>query len=137
MPWRNLPLRDTQEVIPSFIAFPKKDFLVLSNPIDPQYHEKTTFTCPYGTCLQRMLLPLRSILEIRDKKGAENVAADHLSRLENPHKNELEKQNITESFPLESLGRFEAVKKINVNDNVIDENENVVENVVLKNVNVD
>ncbi|GJV16659.1 reverse transcriptase domain-containing protein [Tanacetum coccineum] len=74
-------------------------------------------------------------LEIRDKKGAENVAADHLSRLENPHKNELE-SNITESFPLESLGRFEEVKEINVNDNVFNENENVVENVVLENVNV-
>ncbi|GJR61659.1 reverse transcriptase domain-containing protein [Tanacetum coccineum] len=60
-----------------------------------------------------------------------NVAADHLSRLENPHKNELEKQHITESFPLESLGRFESVKEINVN-----ENENIVENVVLNNVNV-
>ncbi|GJX63573.1 reverse transcriptase domain-containing protein [Tanacetum coccineum] len=72
----------------------------------------------------------------RDKKGAENVAADHLSRLENPHKNELERQNITESFPLESLGRFEEVNEINVNDNVLNENENVVENVVLNNVNV-
>ncbi|GJZ14179.1 reverse transcriptase domain-containing protein [Tanacetum coccineum] len=59
-----------------------------------------------------------------------------LKGLENPHKNELEKQHITESFPLESLGRFEAVKEINVNENVIDENEKVVENVVLNNVNV-
>ncbi|GKF97648.1 hypothetical protein Tco_0293469, partial [Tanacetum coccineum] len=75
-------------------------------------------------------------LEIRDKKGAENVAADHLSRLENPHKNELKKQNITESFPLESLRRYKEVKEINVNDNVINENENVIENVVLNNVNV-
>ncbi|GJW68574.1 reverse transcriptase domain-containing protein [Tanacetum coccineum] len=75
-------------------------------------------------------------IEIRDKKGAENVAADHLSRLENPHKNELEKQHITESFPLESLGRFESVKEINVNDNVMNKNEKVVENVVLNNVNV-
>ncbi|GJX90864.1 reverse transcriptase domain-containing protein [Tanacetum coccineum] len=51
-------------------------------------------------------------------------------------KKELEKQHITESFPLESLGRFESVKEINVNENVIDENEKVVENVVLNNVNV-
>ncbi|GJY79779.1 hypothetical protein Tco_0485580 [Tanacetum coccineum] len=87
--------------------------------------------------LLRWILLLQEFnLEIRDKKGAENVAADHLSRLENPHKNELEKQHITESFPLESLGRFEAVKEINVNENVIDENEKVVENVVLNNVNV-
>ncbi|GJX68936.1 reverse transcriptase domain-containing protein [Tanacetum coccineum] len=41
---------------------------------------------------------------IRDKKGAENLAVDHLSRLENPHQNELEKKEITETFPLETLG---------------------------------
>nr|GEW14532.1 reverse transcriptase domain-containing protein [Tanacetum cinerariifolium] len=36
-------------------------------------------------------------------KGAENLAADHLSRLENPHQDELEKKEITEKFPLETL----------------------------------
>ncbi|GJZ48749.1 hypothetical protein Tco_0602581, partial [Tanacetum coccineum] len=39
-----------------------------------------------------------------NKKGAENLAADHLSRLENPHQSELEKKEITETFPLETLG---------------------------------
>nr|GEZ29443.1 reverse transcriptase domain-containing protein [Tanacetum cinerariifolium] len=37
-------------------------------------------------------------------KGAENLAADHLSRLENPHQDELEKKEITKTFPLETLG---------------------------------
>ncbi|GKB95615.1 reverse transcriptase domain-containing protein, partial [Tanacetum coccineum] len=41
---------------------------------------------------------------IRDKKGAENLTADHLSRLENPHQSNLEKKEITETFPLETLG---------------------------------
>ncbi|GJX81206.1 reverse transcriptase domain-containing protein [Tanacetum coccineum] len=41
---------------------------------------------------------------IHDKKGAENLAADHLSRLENPHQGDLEKKEITETFPLETLG---------------------------------
>ncbi|GKB00238.1 reverse transcriptase domain-containing protein [Tanacetum coccineum] len=59
-----------------------------------------------------------------------------MAKLEKPHKNELEKQNITESFPLESLGKVEEVKEINVNDNVLNENENVVENNVLNNVNM-
>nr|GFA11396.1 reverse transcriptase domain-containing protein [Tanacetum cinerariifolium] len=36
-------------------------------------------------------------------KGAENLAVDHLSRLENPHQDELEKKEITETFPLEAL----------------------------------
>nr|GEV46440.1 reverse transcriptase domain-containing protein [Tanacetum cinerariifolium] len=37
-------------------------------------------------------------------KGAENLAADHLSRLENPHHDELEKKEITDTFPIETLG---------------------------------
>nr|GEZ02248.1 reverse transcriptase domain-containing protein [Tanacetum cinerariifolium] len=43
---------------------------------------------------------------IRDKKGMENLAADHLSRLENPHKDVLENKDITENFPLETLGKI-------------------------------
>ncbi|GJU50184.1 reverse transcriptase domain-containing protein [Tanacetum coccineum] len=35
---------------------------------------------------------------------AKNLAADHLSILENPHQSELEKKEITETFPLETLG---------------------------------
>ncbi|GJQ93098.1 reverse transcriptase domain-containing protein [Tanacetum coccineum] len=41
---------------------------------------------------------------IRDKKRAENLTADHLSILENPHQGDLEKKEINESFPLETLG---------------------------------
>ncbi|GJY58638.1 reverse transcriptase domain-containing protein [Tanacetum coccineum] len=40
---------------------------------------------------------------IRDKKGAENLAADHLSRLENPHQGDLEKNEINATLPLETL----------------------------------
>ncbi|GKA78166.1 DNA-directed DNA polymerase [Tanacetum coccineum] len=35
---------------------------------------------------------------------AENLAANHLSRLENPYQSKLEKKEITEIFPLETLG---------------------------------
>ncbi|GJZ40288.1 reverse transcriptase domain-containing protein [Tanacetum coccineum] len=42
-------------------------------------------------------------VKIRDKKRAENLAADHLSRLENPQ-SDPEKKEITETFPLETLG---------------------------------
>ncbi|GJT60514.1 reverse transcriptase domain-containing protein [Tanacetum coccineum] len=38
------------------------------------------------------------------KKGSENLAADHLSRLENPHKDVLENKDINENVPLETLG---------------------------------
>nr|GEY37217.1 reverse transcriptase domain-containing protein [Tanacetum cinerariifolium] len=36
-------------------------------------------------------------------KGAKNLAADHLFRLENPHQNVLDHKEINESFPLETL----------------------------------
>nr|GEZ51624.1 reverse transcriptase domain-containing protein [Tanacetum cinerariifolium] len=43
------------------------------------------------------------IFKVIDIKGAENLAADHLSRLENPHQNVLDPQEINKSFPLETL----------------------------------
>nr|GEY16632.1 reverse transcriptase domain-containing protein [Tanacetum cinerariifolium] len=36
----------------------------------------------------------------------ENLAANHLSRLENPHKDVFENKNINENFPLETLGKI-------------------------------
>ncbi|GJW78984.1 reverse transcriptase domain-containing protein [Tanacetum coccineum] len=41
--------------------------------------------------------------DFRYTKGAEKLAADHLSRLENPHENELDPKEINEKFPLETL----------------------------------
>nr|GEV86330.1 reverse transcriptase domain-containing protein [Tanacetum cinerariifolium] len=42
--------------------------------------------------------------KISDIKGAKNLAADQLCRLENPHQDELEKKEIIKTFPLETLG---------------------------------
>nr|GFB99555.1 reverse transcriptase domain-containing protein [Tanacetum cinerariifolium] len=39
-------------------------------------------------------------------KGAENYAADHLSRLENPYENVFDPKEINETFPLESLNKI-------------------------------
>nr|GEY02228.1 reverse transcriptase domain-containing protein [Tanacetum cinerariifolium] len=41
--------------------------------------------------------------KVVDTKGAENLAANHLSRLENPHQNVLNPKEINESFPFETL----------------------------------
>nr|GEX09309.1 reverse transcriptase domain-containing protein [Tanacetum cinerariifolium] len=42
-------------------------------------------------------------ITVHDKKRAENLSTDHLSRLENPHQSVLEKKEINETFPLETL----------------------------------
>nr|GEU97267.1 reverse transcriptase domain-containing protein [Tanacetum cinerariifolium] len=41
---------------------------------------------------------------VRAVLGQQNLAADHLSSLENPHQSDLEKKEITETFHLETLG---------------------------------
>nr|GEU54802.1 putative reverse transcriptase domain-containing protein [Tanacetum cinerariifolium] len=41
--------------------------------------------------------------DVLDTKGAENLAADHLSRLERPYENVLDPKEINETFPLETL----------------------------------
>nr|GEZ11512.1 reverse transcriptase domain-containing protein [Tanacetum cinerariifolium] len=50
-----------------------------------------------------VLLLQEFTLKVIHTKGAENLAADHLSRLENPHQNVLDPKEINESFPLETL----------------------------------
>ncbi|XP_076917407.1 uncharacterized protein LOC143577464 [Bidens hawaiensis] len=50
-------------------------------------------------------------IEIKDKKGAENVAADHLSRLEDPRREELREEEIGDTFPHESIDFFAAEKQ--------------------------
>nr|GEW09498.1 reverse transcriptase domain-containing protein [Tanacetum cinerariifolium] len=54
--------------------------------------------------LPRWILLLQEFtFKLTDTKGAENLAADHLSRLENPPQNVLDPKEINESFPLETL----------------------------------
>nr|GEW97923.1 reverse transcriptase domain-containing protein [Tanacetum cinerariifolium] len=53
--------------------------------------------------LRWVLLLQEFTFKVIDMKGAENLAADHLSRLENPYQNVLGPKEIHESFPLETL----------------------------------
>nr|GEY59159.1 reverse transcriptase domain-containing protein [Tanacetum cinerariifolium] len=53
--------------------------------------------------LRWVLLLQEFTFKVIDTKRAENLAANHLSRLENPHQNVLDPKEINESFPLETL----------------------------------
>nr|GEU94465.1 reverse transcriptase domain-containing protein [Tanacetum cinerariifolium] len=54
--------------------------------------------------LLRWVLLLQEFkFKVIDTKGTENLAADHLSRLENPHQNVLDPKEINDTFPLETL----------------------------------
>nr|GEZ94030.1 reverse transcriptase domain-containing protein [Tanacetum cinerariifolium] len=54
--------------------------------------------------LLRWVLLLQEFkFRVIDAKGAENLATDHFSRLENPHQNVLDPEEINETFPLETL----------------------------------
>ncbi|GKD44940.1 reverse transcriptase domain-containing protein [Tanacetum coccineum] len=54
--------------------------------------------------LLRWVLLLQEFdFSIIDTKGAENYAADHLSRLENPYENVFDPKDINETFPLKTL----------------------------------
>nr|GEY34026.1 reverse transcriptase domain-containing protein [Tanacetum cinerariifolium] len=57
---------------------------------------------PHPTTVKRFT-PQEFTFKVIDTKGAENMAADHLSRLENPHQNVLDPKEINKSFPLETL----------------------------------
>nr|GEX25852.1 hypothetical protein [Tanacetum cinerariifolium]GEX27313.1 hypothetical protein [Tanacetum cinerariifolium] len=50
-----------------------------------------------------VLLLQEFTFKVIETKGAENLAVDHLSRLENPHQNVLDPKGINESLPLETL----------------------------------
>ncbi|GJZ37669.1 reverse transcriptase domain-containing protein [Tanacetum coccineum] len=106
-------------------------------PIAPEDQEKMAFTCPYGTfaykrmpfglcnapaTFQRCMTTIfhdmvEDFMEVfiddfSIKKGAENLAINHLSRLENPNMGELAKDEIADKFPDEHL----MILKANIND---------------------
>nr|GEZ47246.1 reverse transcriptase domain-containing protein [Tanacetum cinerariifolium] len=57
--------------------------------------------------LLRWILLLQEFdFKVIDTRGAENYAADHLLRLENPYENVFDPNEINETFPLESLNKM-------------------------------
>nr|GFB70198.1 reverse transcriptase domain-containing protein [Tanacetum cinerariifolium] len=89
-------------------AFDKfQPYLVLSKSIVYTDHSALKYLFSKQDAKPRLirwvLLVQEFDITVRDKKGAENLAAYHLSGLENPHQRVLDKKEINETFPLETL----------------------------------
>nr|GEX49529.1 reverse transcriptase domain-containing protein [Tanacetum cinerariifolium] len=98
-----------KEMLSVVYAFEKfRPYLVLSKSIVYTDHSTLKYFLNKQDAKPRLLRWVLLLQEfditILDKKGSENLAADHLSRLENPHQDVLENKDINENFPLESLG---------------------------------
>ncbi|GJS07019.1 reverse transcriptase domain-containing protein [Tanacetum coccineum] len=98
-----------KELLAVVYAFEKfRSYLVMSKSIVYTDHSAIKYLFAKKDAkarLMRWILLLQEFdIDVRDKKGAENLAADHLSRLENPHQICFENKEINEAFPLETLG---------------------------------
>ncbi|GJT21777.1 reverse transcriptase domain-containing protein, partial [Tanacetum coccineum] len=98
-----------KELLAVVYAFEKfRSYLVMSKSIVYTDHSAIKYLFAKKDAkarLMRWILLLQEFdIDVRDKKGAENLAADHLSRLENPHQDKFENKEINEAFPLETLG---------------------------------
>ncbi|GJT52020.1 reverse transcriptase domain-containing protein, partial [Tanacetum coccineum] len=97
-----------KELLAVVYAFEKfRPYFVLSKTIVYMDHSALKYLLAKQDAKPRLLRWILLLQEFdvifRDKKGAKNLAADHLSRLENPHQCDLEKKEINETFPLETL----------------------------------
>nr|GEZ19912.1 reverse transcriptase domain-containing protein [Tanacetum cinerariifolium] len=100
-----------KEMLAVVYAFKKfRAYLVLSKSIVYTDHSTLKYLLSKQDAKSRLLQWVLLLQEfniiIRDKKGTKNLTADHLSRLENPHKDVLENKDINENFPLETLGKI-------------------------------
>ncbi|GKE06770.1 reverse transcriptase domain-containing protein, partial [Tanacetum coccineum] len=98
-----------KELLAVVYAFEKfRPYLVLLKTIVYTDHSAIKYLMAKPDAKSRLLRWVLLLQEldviIRDKKGVKNLAADHLSRLENLRQSNLEKKEITKTFPLETLG---------------------------------
>ncbi|GKB46294.1 putative ribonuclease H-like domain-containing protein, partial [Tanacetum coccineum] len=97
-----------KELLAMVYAFENPAYLVLSKTIVYTDHSDLKYLLAKQDAKPRLLrwilLHQEFDVIIRDKKGAKNLAVDHLSRLENPYYSDLEKKEIMETFPLKTLG---------------------------------
>nr|GEV38353.1 reverse transcriptase domain-containing protein [Tanacetum cinerariifolium] len=96
-----------KEMFAVVYAFEKfRPYLVLSKSIVYTDHSALKYLLSKQDAKPRLirwvLLLQEFYIIIRDKKGTENLTADHLSRHENPHKDVFKNKDINENFPLET-----------------------------------
>ncbi|GJS27130.1 reverse transcriptase domain-containing protein [Tanacetum coccineum] len=97
-----------KEMLAVVYAFKKfRSYLVFNKSIVYTDHSvlKYLFVKKYSKArlLRWVLLLQEFTFKVINTKGAENLAVDHLSRLENPYENVLDLKEVNEKFPLETL----------------------------------
>nr|GEX70317.1 hypothetical protein [Tanacetum cinerariifolium]GEX70665.1 hypothetical protein [Tanacetum cinerariifolium] len=97
-------------------AFEKfRPYLVLSKIIVYTDHSDLKYLLSKQDAKPRLIRWVLLLQEfdiiIRYKKETENLAADHLSRLENPQKDVFVNKDINENFPLETLGADQIIRR--------------------------
>nr|GEV66904.1 reverse transcriptase domain-containing protein [Tanacetum cinerariifolium] len=97
-----------KEMLAVVYAFEKfQSYLIMNKNIIYTNHSALKYLFAkkdFNVRLLRWVLLLQEFtFKVVDTKGADNLAADHLSRLENLHQNVLDPKEINESFPLETL----------------------------------
>nr|GEV22002.1 DNA-directed DNA polymerase [Tanacetum cinerariifolium] len=97
-----------KEMLAVMYAFEKfRSYLIMNKSIVHTDHSALKYLFAKKDAKARLLRWVLLLQEfdfkVLDTKGAENLAADHLSRLENPYENVLDPKGINETFPLDTL----------------------------------
>nr|GEZ44452.1 reverse transcriptase domain-containing protein [Tanacetum cinerariifolium] len=100
-----------KEMLAVVYAFEKfRSYLIMNKSIVYTDHSALKYQFAIKDAKARLLRWILLLKEFNfkvvDTKGAENYAADHLSRLENPYENVFDPKEINEFFPLETISRL-------------------------------
>ncbi|GJV64333.1 reverse transcriptase domain-containing protein [Tanacetum coccineum] len=107
-----------KEMLAVVYAFEKfRSYLILNKSIVYTDHSALKYLFAKKDSKARLLRWVLLLQEfdfnVIDTKGAENLAADHLSRLENPYENVLDQKEVNEKFPLETLNMVTSRSDLN------------------------
>nr|GEW78002.1 reverse transcriptase domain-containing protein [Tanacetum cinerariifolium] len=100
-----------KEMLAVVYAFEKfRSYLIMNKSIVYRDHSALKYLFAKKDAKARLLRWILLLQEfdfkVIDTKGAENYAADHLSRLQNPYENVLDLKEINEFFPLETISKL-------------------------------